>query len=167
MSKNLFLENQEEQPENTGLAVELNSLLTSDKATLTEKISDALQMVNDGLVDPLDALIYAKKGEFIFKELIAGLKGKADIQGSKFSRHSADIIEKMVGVAYDYANCGDPEYNELIAKIAPLLEQKKKIEERLKKQDKKIVQVDEETGETFEVYPPKKTGTLSLQLTLK
>jgi len=167
MSKNLFLEIQEEQTENTGLAMELNSLLTSDKSALTEKISDALQMVNDGLVDPLDALIYAKKGEYIFSELAAGLKGKSDIQGSKFSRHSVNILEKMVGVKYDYANCGEPEYDALIAKIAPLLEQKKKIEERLKKQDKKIVQVDEETGETFDVYPPVKTGTLSLQLTLK
>ena len=167
-SKNMFLEEQEYKNQNTGLAMELNSLLTSNKADLTEKISDALQVVEDGNIDPLDALIYAKKLEYISKELLAGLKGKADIQGGKFSRHNADIFEQMMGVKYDCSVCNDPEYDALILELEPLLEKKKQIETRLKAVTKPYNVYDSNTGEIlYTINPPIKSGSLSLKLTLK
>lgn len=164
----MFLEEQESENQNTGLAMELNSLLTSNKADLTEKISDALQVVEDGNIDPLDALIYAKKLEYISKELLAGLKGKADIQGGKFSRHNADIVEQMMGVKYDCSVCNDPEYDALILELEPLLEKKKQIETRLKAVTKPYNVYDSNTGEIlYTINPPIKSGSLSLKLTLK
>lgn len=170
MSKNLFLEEQEESlsAQNTGLSMELNSLLTSNKAEITEKISDALQVVENGNIDPLDALIYAKKLEYISKELLAGLKGKAEISGSKFSRHNADIVEQMMGVKYDCSNCNDPEYDAFILQLTPLLEKKKEIEKRLKAVTKPYDVIDPNTGEVlYTIMPPVKYGSLSLKLTLK
>lgn len=167
-TKNMFLEEQESENQNTGLAMELNSLLTSNKADLTEKISDALQVVEDGNIDPLDALIYAKKLEYVSKELLSGLKGKAEISGGKFSRYNADISEQMMGVKYDCSACNDPEYNALILEIEPFLEKKKAIEKRLKAVTKPYDITDPNTGEVlYTINPPIKSGTLSLKFTLK
>jgi len=167
-SKNMFLEEQESENQNTGLAIELNTLLTSNKAELTEKISDALQVVEDGNMDPLDALIYAKKLEYISKELLAGLKGKAEIAGGKFSRHNADVVEQMMGVKYDCTVCNDPEYNALLLELDPFLEKKKEIEARLKAVTKSYDVVNTDTGEVlYSINPPIKSGSLSLKFTLK
>lgn len=149
------------------LAPNLTGLLNLNKSDLAEIASNILQDVNDGWVDPLDALIYAKKGEVLFKSIVDAVKDKAEMPESKYTKHDADLVEKMVGVSYDYSACGDIEWEMIDAQIKDLSEKKKERETFLKSLKSKLTLVNEDTGETYSVEPPVQKGKMSIAITLK
>ena len=166
-SKNLFLETQESEQGETGLTLELSGLLQSNKADLTAIVSEAVQRVGDGWTDATDALIYAKKGEYVFKSIIDGIKSKAVIPAERgYTKFNAELTEKMTGVKYDYTNCNDTEWNSLSAQLEAIKEQMKVRETFLKTVTKPMTIVDEETGETNQIQPPIKYGSLSIAMKL-
>lgn len=157
-----------EEVQEMGVSLELSNLLTSNKANINELASTAINRVNDGWVDALDSLIYAKKGEFLFKEIIAGIKDKAQIPSEKnYTKYNAQLIEKMTGVKYDYSECGDSEYTALSEQIEALTEKRKERETFLKSLTKATTIIDDESGEVLTLSPPVKSGSMSIALTLK
>ena len=92
----------------------------------------------------------------------------AEKNGKKFQMFNAEFSVKEVGTAYDWSKCEDIELNSL------LLEQDA-IKEKIKsKQDfLKTVPISglsiliESTGEMITVYPPAKSSTTSVSVTLK
>lgn len=157
-----------EEVQETGVSLELSKLLTFDKADIFEVVSGVIERVNDGWVDPLDALIYAKKGELLFKEVISGIKAKVEIPTEKgYTKYNAQLTEKMTGVKYDYSACGDTEWNELQSQIEALTEKRKERETFLKSIKKETTIVNDDTGEVETLQPAVKSGSLSISLTLK
>jgi len=157
-----------EEVQETGVSLELSKLLTFDKADIFEVVSTVVERVNDGWVDPLDALIYAKKGELLFKEVISGIKSKVEVPAEKgYTKYHAQLTEKMSGVKYDYSECGDPTWNDLQAQIDKLTTEKKDRESFLKSLKKETTIVDDESGEVITLQPPVKSGSMSIALTLK
>lgn len=152
----------------SGVALDLKNLLASDKATLNEMVSDIIERVYDGWADPMDAMIYAKKGEYLFKAIIDGIKKKVELpEGKSFTKHNAVLAEQMVGVRYDYSNCNDPEWDTLTDQINSLDKRRKEREKYLKLITSPKTEIDVETGDIFEIEPPIKSGSLSIKLTLK
>jgi len=154
------------------IPLENKTILHSDKSDLSEMASMMLEAVDDGFADPLDTLIIAKKGIYVFDAIVKGMKGKAFIDGGKMSKHSVDIRTQDVGVRYDFTGCGDHVWNELNQQIAELTAKQKEREEFLKSlKGETKYHLNEETGEeqTFEtpIYPPARTGSSSLILTIK
>lgn len=83
----------------------------------------------------------------------------ANAYGAKF-----EIAQ--VGVKYDYTLCGHKEYNRIQQQIAELQVKAKQMEEIMKLNKEMWVYTDTETGEQYEVYPPEKTGSMSVKVTI-
>jgi len=166
---NLFL-----QPidETFVLPIDNKTLLTAEKADLSEMASLILESVDDGLADPLDVLIMAKKGKYVFDAIVDGMKGKAHIEDKNYTKHNVVIRTQDTGVRYYFEDCQDEKWNDYNIQILALKEKQKSREDFLKslKGETKSF-VDEETGEveTFEnpIYPPARIGTPSLICTIK
>jgi hypothetical protein len=101
-----------------------------------------------------------------YKELVLDA---AEKYGQKeFSYMGAKIKIGEVGTKYDYSKCNDPEILELQEKATEL---KEKIEKKTKFLQalpaEGVTITNEETGETYKVYPAAKSSTTFITMTLK
>jgi len=129
------------------------------------------QAIEDGEVDPL--LVYKNIGmlEMVFKKLKSDiiirdivLESAEKFGAKSFEYQGAKYAIREVGVKYDYAGCGDQEWNDLDAMIANLTERKKEREELLRA----ITPEMEVYGaDGVKLEPAIKTSTTSIILTLK
>ena len=166
---NLFL-----QPKHDTYVVPVESvtLLNADKSELSEMVSIILESVDDGNADPLDILIIAKKGKYVFDALVEGMKGKVNFEDKNFTKHNVVIRKQDTGVRYFYDGCNDTKWSEINNQILALQEQQKQREEFLKSlkgETKEFTNEDTGEVESFEnpVYPPSRIGTPSLICTIK
>lgn len=81
--------------------------------------------------------------------------------------YNATFQEKEVGVKYDFSQCGHVRYNEIVEQIAALTEQKKQIEAEIRAHKDMFIYTDLETGESYEVNPPKRTASSQVVVTIK
>lgn len=153
----------------TGLSFELNNLISIDKAMIRQKVDAVVLTIQDGWADPLEALIFAKKGKELFDALEKNVRPLAEAKaiGKGLVKHNCDITEAMTGVKYDYSTCGDPEWEELSQMAENAKKALTKREDFLKYITKDIEVVDTETGETHTIKPPVKSGKLGLKLEIK
>lgn len=152
------------------LQVTTTDLLTADKAQIGNKVKQIVAGVRDGEVDKLQAYIFAKKLEVLTKDLIKELKPLAEdmtVQKGGLTQFNAEISQSMQGVGYDYSECGDITYNNLIAEKAELDEKIKAREKFLQSVTAPQITGDLDTGETWEVKPPVKSGKLGLVIKIK
>lgn len=153
----------------TGLSFELSNLISIDKATIRQKVDAVSMSIQEGWTDPLDALIVAKKGKEFFDALEKNVRPYAEAKpiGKGLVKYSTEISEAMTGVKYDYSHCDDSEW----ALLSLANEQAKaKLTERenfLKGVTKDMEIVDTDTGETYTIHPPVKSGKLGLKLEIK
>lgn len=76
-----------------------------------------------------------------------------------------DIRE--TGVKYDFSECGDTIYNDLVEILNQYKAKVKEREEYLKRLPREgITQVNEETGEIYRVYPPARSSTTNVAVTI-
>lgn len=167
---NLFLQPVEET---SVYPIENKSLLNFCKGDLSEMASQIIESVTDGNADALDVLIMAKKGVYAFESIVDGVKDFASIQEKNYSKYDVAIREQNTGVRYYFDGCNDPEWTQLNMMMIDIKEKMKAREEYLKTLDKPIdieSFTDENTGEVIDahkLYPPVKSGSTSLILTIK
>lgn len=147
----------------------LSGLLKMNKSDISETISEKIELIDDGYLDVVDFFIYLKKLEYVVKTSLDAVKDRIDY--SKFentqSKYYCELVAKQVGVKYDFSNCGHYHYNQYAKTINETKEEMKQIETFLKSLKSKTSIVDEESGEVFELNPPIKTGSTTVQLTFK
>jgi hypothetical protein len=167
MSKNLAMELMEQEFHvSTGQQLEL---LNWTKSDIKDKAQAIVFAVAEGLSDPLQEYIKVRKGKEVLDEAEKNLKPYIDgMQLNKGESYfGCQFTEKETGVKYDYSTCNDPEWNELNAKAIKL---QAEIEERqtfLKAVKKPIETVNTESGETYTINPPVKSGKLSKAVSIK
>lgn len=155
--------------------VKNKTLLTSTKAELSDIASKIVESADDGYTDPLEVMIQAKKGFYVFDSIIKAMAGKASIpEGKTYETHSCLISQRATGVKYYYDGCNDPEWNALSAQLNDVKERMETREAYLKslKGPVKIEElVCEDTGEILKdaitVFPAAKIGGESLVFNLK
>lgn len=81
--------------------------------------------------------------------------------------YNATFQEKEVGIKYDFSQCGHVRYNEIVEQIAALTEQKKQLEAEIRAHKDMFIYTDLETGESYEVNPPKRTASCQVVVTIK
>ena len=86
--------------------------------------------------------------------------------GKKFEFNDAKFDIREMGVKYDYSQCNDPVLIELEAKVETLNKELKARQEFLKGVSPKGIEIIVE-DELVKVYPPSKTSTTSVSVTLK
>lgn len=95
------------------------------------------------------------------------LDAAKDYGKEKFQAFNGEWKVGEFGTKYDYAQCGDTEWLELDAEFKEISEKKKNREKFLQSITKRTVIVNEESGETSEIYPPAKSSTTGVSLSLK
>lgn len=126
--------------------------------------------VNDGNTNALDLMIKFKAIdstiEEIKKEILQEAIKQAELNGKSYEYSNCKVEIAQAGVKYDYTQCGDTEWTEIVKEIENLTERKKVRETFLKSIQSKTGIVDH-NGEVIEVLPPTKQSTETIKITLK
>lgn len=131
--------------------------------------------IEDGEISPVEAVVKAKAlyetigaflkddrtNEYVLKECDKYGKGEFP------SFSGATIQVRETGVKYDYMNCGDPEYTNLLKQEQEISSARKKREKYLSAITKTKTEINEETGEIYTLNPPVRTGKVSYVITFK
>jgi hypothetical protein len=151
--------------------IKFNHTTKEERSQLVREIFDE---VLNGRINPLELHIRLKSAEVVIKQLTglepykAILLDEAEKHGKSFNYQTAKIDIREVGVKNDYSGCGN-------SKLAALYNQQKAIESEIKAIEtyhkglpSTGVQVlNPETGDVETHYPPAKTSTTSVAVTLK
>jgi len=136
-------------------------------------VTDAIERILDGHEDPIKALITLKCMEEIIDK-ITGNKGfrdacitEAEKYGKTFDKVNAKLAIREAGVKYNFEECGDLELLELMTMRQELDEKIKKRQEFIKMIPIEGIEVINEDGVISHIYPPSKTSTTTLTVTLK
>jgi hypothetical protein len=167
---NLFLQPKEEV---ALLPIENKRLLTANKSDLSLMASRIVEGVDDGNADPLDTLIMAKKGLYVFESIADALKNKVATPEKGYTKYNCEISERTTGVSYAFDTCNDPIWLELNSQFVEAKE-KLKAREKWLKTFTKPTQVEDQGNEDGEVImeartinPPVKMGGTSTIISIK
>jgi len=161
------------------------ALFETDKAQRISFAQDIINRIENGEIEPLKVHLQLKMMENII-EILTDRNEKtnkswelakkyhklllevAEKNPKKFDMFNASFETKETGVKYDYSLCGDPVITELLAKQKRIDEQVKERQAFLKTLPAKgMTVVIEETGEAVDFFPPAKSSTTSLTVSLK
>lgn len=153
----------------TGLSLELNNLINIDREGIRQKVDAVVVTIQDGWTDPLDALIFAKKGKELFDALEKNVRSYAEAKqvNKGYVKFGTSVTEAMTGVKYDYTSTGDGEWLDLYNKSKMAKEALEEREKFLKGVTKDLEIVDTDSGETYTIKPPIKSGKLGLKLEMQ
>jgi len=151
------------------------SLFETTKEQRESFALDLIERIDGGQVDPLKVHLQVKCMEDVVKMINSNTNYKkailetAEQQGQKsFQFHNAKFEIKETGVKYDFSQCSDPVLVSLYSQQEAIDKAVKDRETMLKTIPQKgMVITDEESGETFTVYPPSKSSTTNVAVTLK
>ena len=153
------------------------SILSLFETTKEERQSfciDIVSRLENGEADPLKVHLQIKSAEDLIKKLNENtiykslLLEAAQKYGKSFEFGNAKFETKEVGTKYDYSQCNDPKYTELARQSEKVTAELKAHETFLKTVPAAgLLITDPDTGETNTVYPPSKTSTTSVAVTLK
>lgn len=150
------------------------SLFQTTKDQRASFAADLINRIDNGDVDPLTVHLQIKCVEDIVKQVTSNTNYRnslitaAETHGQKsFLLHNAKFEIKETGVKYDFSQCNDPEYAELSAQLEDLNAKLKARQDFLKTVPSKGLDVIVEGGEVVTVYPPSKSSTTNVAVTLK
>lgn len=149
------------------------SLFETTKEQRQSFVNDLLMRLESGEVNPLTVHLQVKCMEDIIKQLTGteeykkAILAESEKYGAKnFQFHNAKIEIKEVGVKYDFSKCDDPLLNELESKseeVATKLKERQTMLKTIPLSGMDIMVGDE----LVKVYPPSKSSTTSVAVTLK
>ncbi len=140
------------------------SVLPSTKEQIQIFADKLMNELDNGETDALQLLKVQKAFDKVFDKIKDKLR-EASIEAAekygkgKFGLNGAEYEVKEMGVKYNYEHCGDPKWKRL-------KEDLKDRETLLKSLKESMAMVDEETGEVITIYPPLKSSTTTVQITL-
>lgn len=144
------------------------------KANREELAIQIVEAMDAGELNPLDIHYQVKAMEDFIKVLTSNSRYKDYVltegmkHGKSFEFNGSKMEIKETGVKYDYSKCGDQEWSAIEIEINRRKELQKEREKFLKSLPAEGVEiVSNETGEVIKVYPPSKTSTTSIAVTLK
>jgi hypothetical protein len=154
--------------------MELIKFNHTTKEERTQFVHEIFQELLNGRINPMELHIRMKCLEEVVKQLTSMPAYKAIIledaekHGKSFQYHNAKVDIREVGVKYDYTGCGNSTLNELYQKQDAINDAIKDNEAYLKQLPTSGIQVlNQSTGEVETHYPPAKTSTTSVAVTLK
>ena|ERR1051325_3223903 len=169
-SQQRFIRNESTSSPETGLSLELQDWKGLNKDSIKEKVYALVTTIQDGWIDPVDALIFAKKGIEMFTSLEKNVRDLAEAKGvgkDGLEKFSVKVSEAMTGVKYDYSGCGDITLDKLQKEAAELDVKIKARQKFLQTVTGRQITGDSDTGEAWEVVEPVKSGKLGLKIEIK
>lgn len=153
----------------SGVELSTDSLLNLNKSYIGRIVDTLTVRVLDGELDEVQLLVVAKKGQELFGQLEKKIRPIAEDKvklgkGEIYTKFGVAISQAEQGVRYDFSYCNDPVWEHLKEAAAQANEALKAREATLKTITKPTGMFDPETGESFEVQPPVRSGKLGLNL---
>lgn len=112
----------------------------------------------------VEQVIEQVKKNHEFKEAVLN---EACKYGTKtFDAYNAQVQVKETGVKNDYSMCNHPQYDAICAEIERLTAKKKAFEKYLQTVSDATDFINPETGEICKIYPPLRTSTTAVAITL-
>lgn len=148
-------------------------LFELNKSERGEFATQIIERIESGEADPIQVHLQLKCAEDLIKQVNSNdtykstLLDAAEKNGKSFTFHNSKFEIKEVGVKYDFEKCNDPEWYELNAKLDALKDEIKAREMFLKTVSQKGLEIVTGEGEVITIYPPVKTSTTSVAVTLK
>jgi hypothetical protein len=152
--------------------VSILSLFETSKEERASFVADVVDRLLQGNADPIKVHLQVKAMEDMVKSLNDNkdyksiLLDAAEKNGKKFTAFNAEFNIREVGVKYDYSKCGDIELTQLQAELDVLTERIKAKQKFLQTVPQAGIEILHE-DELIKVYPPSKTSTTSVAVTLK
>jgi len=149
------------------------SLFETTKEQRSTFTSDVLERIENGTADPVKVYVELKAMEEIVNTLTGNDRYKellidaAEKNGKKFTAFNAEFQIKEAGTKYDFTYCGDDYLLEFYTHQEKLKYLIKEREDFLKKVPVSGMQQVTETGEVITLFPPSKTSTTTVAVTLK
>jgi hypothetical protein len=146
-----------------------STIVSANKEDMTNIVSRYLEDMAYNGGEPLKDLALCRKYIFLLEELEKGLKDFAITELETYDRNETDVLGTTVkaveaGVKYDFSE------TQAWAKQKVLVDTEskklKEIEAFAKSCKSKTTTVNQETGEMLEYYPPVKTSSTSIRVTL-
>lgn len=140
----------------------------SDQNDLANRL---INTVLDGDIDLVEATVKAKSLIEVLTKFVNDDRVKdctlSEIEknGKETSWNGARLAIKEVGVKYDYSDCNDPVYMDLLKQKKVIDKQLKERESFLKSLSNRTTIVDDETGEVATVIPPVKMSSQGYTIT--
>jgi len=154
--------------------MELQQIFETTKEQRAEFTYQLIERLNAGELDPLKTHLQVKALEDMLETLKANKDYKdavlqaAVLNGKDFEYMSAKFNIREVGVKYDFSKCESPAYDEIMADYNDASKRKKDMEDFLKKVPHSGLDIiNGVTGEVTRVYPPAKSSTTSVAVSLK
>lgn len=152
-------------------ALEAFQDLPFGKDQVTEFSQLLVSEIENKDIDPLQLKVFIKGIETVFANIKPALdeaaRDAAEAYGAKEVKlHGATITLVEAGTKYDYSNCNHPMYFAYQGEEKKYGEMRKALEKTLQSLKGKTIMGDPETGESFEVFPPVKTSTSTIQIKL-
>jgi hypothetical protein len=153
-------------------AIGVLSLLETTKEQRESFVRSIVSALDEGQVDPLKIHLQVKNTEDLIKQITADEKyrefllNEAQKYGKSFEQYNAKFQVKETGTRYDYSGCNDAELRELEMQAQhwqDKLKERQKFLQNLPASGLEVLQGDE----LVTVYPPVKTSTTSVTVTLK
>lgn len=153
-------------------AVGVLSLLETTKEQRESFVRSIVSALDEGTADPLKVHLQVKNTEDLIKQITSDEKYREFLlnetgkYGKTFERFNAKFQVKETGTRYDYSVCGDSE-------IVQLQEEANKLAEKIKARQKFLQSLPPSGVEVLQgdelvtLYPPVKTSTTSVTVTLK
>lgn len=134
--------------------------------------AELLQGLDEGTLDGLKIMIELKRLEKQIDHVKATASKLAADEAAKFGQksfdfHGAKVELAELGIKHTYDNCNYPPLDRANEKAKEASELVKASEAWLKSIKGKTEFIDPETGEVCEVFPPIKTSTTGIKITLK
>jgi hypothetical protein len=154
--------------------MELQQIFETTKEQRAEFTYQLIERLNAGELDPLKTHLQVKALEDMLETLKANKDYKdavlqaAVLNGKDFEYMSAKFNIREVGVKYDFSKCESPAYDEIMTEYNSAAKAKKDMEDFLKKVPHQGLDIiNGVTGEVTRVYPPAKSSTTSVAVSLK
>lgn len=142
-----------------------------NRAEQTDLANRLISPVLDGDINPIEAVVKAKSiiealTKFINDDRIKDCTmSEIEKYGKETSWNGAKLAIKEVGVKYDYTNCSDPIYKDLLQQKQLLDKKIKDREAFLKSLSERTTIVDDETGEVSTIIPPVRMASQGYSIT--
>ena len=146
-----------------------STIVSADKREMTNIVSQYLEDMAYNGGEPLKDLALCRKYIFLLEELEKGLKDFAITELESYERNETDVLGTTVkaveaGVKWDFS--ASSAWANQKAKVDAEAKRLKDIEAFAKTLKSKTTVVDEETGEAVEYFPPAKSSSTSIRVTL-
>jgi hypothetical protein len=147
-----------------------SSILSANKAEMVGMVNRYLEEVAFSGGEPLKDLVLCRKYIFVLEELEKGLKGFAINELNTFDNKETELADSVLkevesGVKYDFsASDAWVSQKKVVDEANAKL---KEIEAFAKACKEKTTIVDPSTGEVLDYFPPTKSSSTTIRVTLK